>query len=393
MDAVRVVVIDPIDASRDALQRLMQGLDSVWLTEVCKTYASAPKAVGDQAPNLAVINLDYDREVALALISELSRTYPRTAILPASAERAGELILRSMRAGAREFLTLPADPEELLSAIDRLVRPNANGQAPRLGGRVITFAGAAGGVGCTSLAVNLATTLARDDKHSVALADFDLLIGTVDACLDVVPDYTLLEVTSNTERLDLTLLKRSMTRHDSGVYVLPRPVLMEDAAKIDPEATRRVIALLKAAYSTVVIDTSKGLQASDFIAFEMADLIMVVVQLELTCLRNTARLLQVIRQVDGLAEKLRLVVNRNGFRDCQITTRKAEETLNLPLGWVIPDSAHEFAIARSRGVPLRTVFARSRVQKAIESWAHSLSEGEAGRKERAPRLRRFAAVF
>ena len=81
------------------------------------------------------------------------------------------------------------------------------------------------------------------------------------------------DVVQNFDRLDLTLLKRSMTRHGSGLYVLPRPVAMEDAAKIDPETLRRLLGLLKAAFPAVVIDTSKGLQSSDFVAFEMADMI------------------------------------------------------------------------------------------------------------------------
>ena len=131
------------------------------------------------------------------------------------------------------------------------------------------------------------------------LADFDLVLGSVDACLDIIPDNSSAGRRPELDRLDLTLLKRSLTRHSSGLYVLPHPVAMEDAAKIDPEALRRVLGLLKAAFPTVVIDTSKGLQSSDFVAFEMADVILVVVQLDLTCLRNTARLLHLFRAVRG----------------------------------------------------------------------------------------------
>jgi pilus assembly protein CpaE len=394
MDAIRVVLIDPLDESRAALERLLGGLEAVWLAESCKTYAGAAKAVADQIPDLVVLDLDANHEAALALLGELARAHPGLSVLPASGDRGGELILRAMRAGAREFLTLPADPEELLSAIGRLVGRPAGGPSHRLGGRVVVVAGASGGVGCTTLAVNLAATLARDAGRSVALADFDLLIGAVDACLDIVPAYTLLEVAQSADRLDLPLLKRSMTRHGSGLYVLPRPVAMEDAARIDPEAMRRVAALLKAAFSLVVIDASKALHASDFVAFEMADEILLVAQLELANLRNTARLLQVFGQIDGLAEKVRLVVNRDGFRECQIKPRKAEETLKLPVSWSIPEAHREIAMARSRGVPLCEAYPRCAAQRAIESMAQALARDEASSQARdRPRLPRIAALF
>jgi pilus assembly protein CpaE len=393
-DAIRVILVDPAEDSRQTLQRLLTGLGSIWLTEACPSYRSAGKAVAEQRPDLVIVALDSDPEAAIGLVSELARSQAGTAILPASQTRDGDLILRVMRAGAREFLTLPADPQELLGAIGRLVRPDSNGDAPRLGGRVITLAGASGGIGCTSIAVHLASLLAKDPKQSIALVDFDLLLGAVDACLDIVPDYTLLEVCQNSERLDLTLLKRSLIRHGSGVYVLPRPIALEDAARIDPEALRRVVSLLKSAFSTVVIDASKGLQASDFVAYEMSDLIFMVVQLELTCLRNTARLLQLFRQSEGLIDRVRVLVNRSGFRDCEISPKKAEETLNLPISWQVPNALHEFNQARARGVPLDVAAPGCRALRSLKEIARSLNEPESKPASKSQTgLARIAAMF
>ena len=78
--------------------------------------------------------------------------------------------------------------------------------------------------------------MAKDPSRSVVLVDFDLLLGSVDTCLDIMADHTLLDVAQSIDRLDLTLLKRSMTRHASGLFVLPRPIAMEDVARIEPEA-------------------------------------------------------------------------------------------------------------------------------------------------------------
>ncbi len=227
-------------------------------------------------------------------------------------------------------------------------------------------------MGCTSLAVNLATTLAKSSAHETVLTDFDLMFGSIDSCLDLFPDDTIQGIVQNIDRIDLTLLKRTLTRHESGLYVLPRPAMMNDAAKLDAELLRRVIMMLQAAFPSVMIDTSKGLQSSDFVAFEMADVILMVVELDLTCLRNTARLLQLFKECDGLAERVKLVVNRVGSHASEIGIRKAEETLKMPITWQVPNATKVFHAARSQGVPIDVIAAGSPVHQAILAIAQSL---------------------
>ncbi len=123
---------------------------------------------------------------------------------------------------------------------------------------MIAVAGATGGVGTTSLAVNLGCILAADPGNSVALVDIDLCLGDADVFLDTIPDYTLLDVAQNVTRLDFTLLKRSLTKHSSGLYLLPRPVQLEDMALITPDDMRRVIGLLKATFTHLIIDCRRA---------------------------------------------------------------------------------------------------------------------------------------
>jgi pilus assembly protein CpaE len=391
---IRVVLVDPTEASRQSLHRMLSGISSVWLAEVCTSYQKAAKSIADNAPDLALVALDADPEQALTLIQTLVRSNPNTVVLPASETRDSELILRVIRSGAREFLSLPAGVEELLGTIERLVPLNRTaGSAKRRGSQVIAITGASGGIGCTTLAINLATILAKEPDHNVVLADFDLLLGAVDTCLDIIPDQTLLEVAQNIDRLDLTLLKRTITRHSSGLYVLPHPVAMEDAAKIDPDALRRAIGLLKAAFQTVIIDTSKSLQASDFVAFEMADSILLVTELDLSCLRNSARLLKLLRQFDGLAEKVKVVVNRGGSSVSEISLKKAEETLGVPVSWQIPNAFKAVSLARSKGVPIETEAPGSRIHRSLLEVAQAFQEPSPERLETKSRRNRLAGLF
>ena len=396
-ESMQVFLVDPIEESREAIQRLFASVSNVCLAESFPSYEGASKRIAETDSDLVVVNIDEDPAQAISLIQTLNQNCPNIAILPASRVRDSSVILKVIRAGAREFLSLPADPQELSVALGRLLdRRDRNDPkieaAKNKGPQVIAITGAAGGIGCTTLAVNIGTTLAKTSSQEAVLVDFDLMLGSLDACLDIIPEHTLQGVIQNIDRLDLTLLKRSMTRHESGLYVLPHPAAMEDSAKIDHESLRRVLLLLKAAFPTVIIDTSKGLQSSDFVAFEMADLIVIVIQLDLTCLRNTARLLQLFQQFDGFTERVRLVANRSGSHETEISLKKAEETLRMPINFQIPNATKIIHAARAKGVPIDAVAAGSRIHQSILEVVKGLKP-QTEPIEAKPRRGLFAAFF
>jgi pilus assembly protein CpaE len=392
-EVIRVVLVDPSEESRRALQRLLGTLGTLWIAEVFTGYLEAANRIAEIAPDLCLVNLDSNQTQALDLIGNVCRSNPDAVVLPASANCDSTLILRAIRSGAREFLPLPTEAGELMEIMMRLFRgrdesPASSTNSPQ----IIAVTGAAGGVGATSLAVNLAATIAANRSQEAILLDFDLMFGSVDACLDVNPDNTLSTLVQSLDRLDLTLLKRSMTRHGSGLFVLPRPFALEDVAKIDPDALKRLLGLLRAAFPTVVIDTSKGLQSSDLVAFEMADVILMVILLDLTCLRNTARLLALFQQFEGMSQRVRLVVNRAGSSESEISLKKAEETLKLPISWQVPLAVKPFQNARIRGVPLGEAAPGTRPHQAILEIARALRPDSAVDSDR-PRKGLFAAFF
>ena len=392
-DVIRIVLVDPIEDSRTCLQRLLGGITSVWLSEVISSYEEAMNRAKEIAAHITIVVLDHDTNQSVELIQKLNHLDAAAVVLPASRTADSGLILKAIRAGAREFLTLPVESAEVLEIISRLARGRSESKTTtEQGPRIITVTGAAGGVGSTTLAVNLAAALAAAKDQETILLDLDLLFGSVDACLDITPDHTLVHVLQNFERLDLTLLKRSIPRHDSGLYILPHPEALQDVAAIDPDNLRRFFGLLRAAFNTVVIDTSKGLLASDFTAFEMSDVILVVLQLDLVCLRNTSRLIGLFRQFDGLADRIKLVANRSGSLETEISLKKAEETLKMPVSWQIPNASRPFQEARNKGVPLSAVAKGSRAHQVFLEIARSLRPA-AEKPPSKPKRGLFAAIF
>src|SRR5215213_8504256 len=291
-NVLRLAIVDPKDTTRDALKSTLLGMDMVWLEAECSRYEFFADVVGQTHPDVGIVAIDANPEKALQLVTQLHDTAPECSIIVISSSTDGNLILKAMRAGVKEFLPQPVRIEDLVAALERISDQRfGRGDSKSRSSTVIAVAGATGGVGSTSLAVNLGCIFAADPQNSVALVDIDLCLGDADVFLDTIPDYTLVDVAQNVTRLDLTLLKRSLTKHSSGLYLLPRPVQLEDAALITPDDLRRVIGLLKATFTHVIIDTSKSYSAIDMVALEMPNTVLLITQLDLPCLRNVVRLM------------------------------------------------------------------------------------------------------
>ena len=380
-NVLRLAIVDPSDSSREATKTMLLGMEMIWLEAECSRYEFFSDVVAQTNPDIGLVALDEDPEKALALVSRLSESSPDCAVLVVSSSSDGNLILQAMRAGAKEFLTQPLRIEDLIAALGRISeRKFGKGENKPRGSQVIAVAGAVGGVGTTSIAVNLGCTLAGDSKNSVALVDLDLCLGDADVFLDAIPDYTLVDVAQNVTRLDFTLLKRSLTKHSSGLFLLPRPVQLEDISLIAPEDLQRVIGLLKATFTHLVLDLSKSYSPIDMVALEMANHVLLVTQLDLPCLRNIVRLMMSFEQMEGVADKVKIIVNRIGLESGQITLKKAQETIGKDVFWQLPNDYRTMVEVRNNGVPLIEQAPKAAITQAVSGLAEALSSGiEQGR--------------
>ncbi|MDC0284480.1 response regulator [Mariniblastus sp.] len=386
-DTLRISICDPDETTRENLKRYLIGMDQIWLEADCSRYEFFAEIVSQTTPEIAIIDIDSDDEKAMQLVEEISKTHPSIGIIVVSSRTDGQMILRAMRSGAREFLNSPVQIDELVGALDR-VAANQDGKQRSNAGNIIAVAGASGGVGNTSIAVNLAVALATNPERSVVLIDLDLALGDADVFLDMIPDYTLLDVAQNISRLDLALLRKSLTKHESGVYLLPRPVQIEDMSAISNEDLKRVIGLLKASFTHLIIDLSKSYSRLDITALESANSIVLLTQLDLPCLRNVVRLLSSLETYDDVNDKIKIVVNRVGLDKMQISSTKAEETIDRDIFWRIPNNYPVISECRNNGVPLLENAKNAAITQSICELAEKLSgdfeddEGQATKKDR-----------
>lgn len=375
-NVLRIALVDPNDGTRESLKAMLLGLDTVWLEADCSRYEFFPDVLEQTTPDVGVVSLDSNPDQAIELIERLAAEIPDTAILAASRDTDGHLILKTIRAGAREFLTLPITDEDLSGALQRVSQQKfGSAEGGSRSSEVIAVAGATGGVGTTSTAVNLGCVLAENTMNSVALLDLDLALGDADVFLDSIPDYTLADVVQNVSRLDIQLLKRSLTKHSSGLYLLPRPVELHDTVAITDESIRKVIGLMKASFTHLIIDLSKTYSVLDMAAIESASRVILVTQLDLPCLRNVVRLMMSFEEIEDLKSKVEIIVNRAGLDSGQISLKKAKETLGREVFALLPNDYRTMVEVRNNGVPLIVQAPKAGITHAIRDLAAKL-EGD-----------------
>lgn len=369
--SLRLSICDPNEKTREHLKKYLVGLDRVWMEADCSRYEFFQEVVNQTSPDAVIVNIDQNEQVALGLIQTLKANYAGLGIIALSQRTDGQVILRAMRAGAGEFLTTPIQIDELFEALERVssVGLAAGRNKP---GITVAVTGSSGGVGCTTIAVNLACAMARDPNNSVVLVDLDLSVGDADVFLDTIPDYTLLDVAQNIMRLDLVMLRKSLTKHESGVYLLPRPIHLEDMESISTEDFRKVLGLLKASFSHMVLDLSKSFGRLDLVSMQMADQTLLLTQLDLPCLRNVVRILNSMEHHSGISEKIKIIVNRSGLDRSQISSTNAEETINRPIFWRIPNNYSVVSESRNNGVPLLTQAPKAAITLSINELSDKL---------------------
>jgi pilus assembly protein CpaE len=319
------------------------------------------------------------------MIGQLSAENPKLPILTISHDH--QALLMSLQKGAKYFLTHPVTLEDMLAALRRALgeaggtlssEPSLAGSGRQSGASsIIAVIGSRGGVGTTTLAVNLAATLAADPASAAALVDLDLALGDADIALEVSghENISIADLARNIERLDMNFLRRAMAKHDgSGLAVLRHPLELAEVGLIHEGHVERVLNLLKISYTHLVVDLSKSLLPTDLLALRMADAILLVAQLELSSLRNVVRLVHALGGEENLADKIRVVVNRFGADTVEegISLKKAEEVIGKPIFWQVPNDPKAVIAARVAGQPLVKHAPKSRVQQSINGLAQAL---------------------
>ncbi len=301
-----------------------------------------------------------------------------------------DALMGAMRAGVREFFPADAPEDDIRMALWRFKERRDKRLAERQGqgaserrGRIVNVFGAKGGVGTTTLAVNLAAAfLSMKDGAMVSLMDMNLPFGEVQLFLDLHPRYHWGEIIGNIGRLDATYLMSIVSRHASGLYLLPPPSRLEDLQMASPENIAVLLECMRSLFDTVVIDLGMYLDEITLKVMDISDAILLVGVQNLPCLANVRRFMESIRGVEGaLSDKLKVVVNRH-LPDSDLSVEDMEKALGVKVFRRIPNDYKTTLSAINQGKTLLEIAPRAEVTRAIGELARALGPAGEGRKAR-----------
>jgi pilus assembly protein CpaE len=327
----------------------------------------AADQVPQARPELTVVILNPEPEGALATVATLRRDLA-TPLLVVGPTTDSRLVLSALRLGANDYVDEIELESELRAALARL--PVETGSAG-MNGRIIALLGPSGGSGSSTLAVNLATMLAREHQHALLL-DLNLHTGDIATLMDIKPVHTLADLCQKASRMDRVMFEGSLASHHSGVRLLAAPRKFTEISHINPERIRQVLHLGRDLYPYVVVDLDHGFGPEQLSVLRLADEILLVLRLDFTCLRNVQRTLDYLGELGISRDRVQVVVNRYGQAK-EIPAGKAEEALGIKLTHYIPDDPKTVNRANNNGVPVVLESPWSKVSRRLGNLAASVN--------------------
>jgi len=313
--------------------------------------SSVPVVVADGGsnPDIVVVDGRHDLSNAVALVERLRAADATTGIFFVASESNPDAILRSMRAGANEFFTWPPAKDALDEGINRTAGRRAS-SAPAQATTMVFF-GAKGGAGTTTMAVNCAVEVARLSKRPTVIVDLKPGLGEVSLFLGVRSRYTLLDALDNLHRLDGDFLRELVVKHKSGLEMLAGSDLFDRPGPGDSSALEEVFRLLGRQYEYIIIDAGSQMNPCSVSALYTADMIGLVANPDVPCVRNAQRLLDRIGQLGPCAERVKILLNR-AAEPYPIPPAQLQTALGQPIFHTFPSDYKAVSTALNSGVPL-----------------------------------------
>jgi pilus assembly protein CpaE len=347
---ISVALIGPEEQRRKAVASALAGSQA----NVTREFTSYPEL--DDVPQLLetsfdviIVDLDSDPEHALDLVEHICGNSSST-VMVYSSQADPELLVRCMRAGAREFLNQPIAPSTIAEALVRASVRRPSVRAPKkTPGRLLVFAGAKGGSGVTTIATNFAVLLAHESRQKTLLIDLNLPIGAAALDLGIVTQFSTANVFQNIGRLDSNFLSKLLTQHSSGLSVLSAPDRYTPVHATE-ESVARLLAVARQDFDFVVIDAGSAMSSTYKAVIEGAAVVYLVTQVSIAELRNSNRL---ISEVFTLATpKIEVVLNRFTANTLGIDDENITKALTIRPAWRIPSDYNTVQRAQNTATPL-----------------------------------------
>jgi pilus assembly protein CpaE len=341
---LRVVVAAPDEATRNLISRVVAQHETARVVAETDDEQGLLNAVAYRRPQLIFLSADLAMR-GFDLADRLSRQYPGLFIVLTTPRKNVEEVRRAMKAGARECLFDPVHEEAILRIIDEAKGFGQSAADQR--GAIVVVMSSKGGVGKSTLSVNLAIALKQLHVGRVAVVDGDLYFGDLATLLDIKPERTIQDLNA---ALDAEIADRFLHSHPSGIEVLAAPLRTEQAEGISPERFRTILNVLQTLYDYIVVDGTVSSLDIMLATLDVADLAIVLSTLDVVCLKDVSQIIDMLARLRYPAHNIAMVGNRFD-QHLSLNPKDAERTLGLRFSALVPHD-DRVIVAANRGMPM-----------------------------------------
>ncbi len=350
-------VLVKLDCKNPEIKKELEGI----LSSVEGFHLQGPDTSGPC--DLLIMEIGENLQKEFLVIHSLQSKGEAREIFVTSPRTESDVLLQALRAGVKEFFQQPLKKEEIVSALEKYKERILGRSLPQVRGKIFNIIGSKGGVGTTTISVNLAVSLAQlEGTPSVGLIDLNPFLGELPLFLDIKATFDWKELVKNIHRVDSAFLMSIMAKHSSGIYVLPSAMAL-DGTMATTDVIDRLLTIMKTVFDYIIIDSGKYLNDTSLKMLNYSDKVLLATVLDLASLTNTKKLLKIFQDLGFPGkEKVEILINRSQKRNL-ISPNEAEKTLNKPIFWSIPNNFQATTSAINQGIPIPLLEPKSELAK------------------------------
>ncbi len=384
---IRVMLVDDVADTCDQLEKLLYFEKDIEVVAKASNGRMAVDLAREHKPDVILMDINMPEMDGITATEIILSELPMTQVIIMSVQGETDYLRKAMMAGAREFLVKPVGADDLYKSIRHVYklgvsRPrvtaaqgggaDGSGADKSTKGQLFAVFSPKGGVGTSSIAANLAIALRQMTMKKVALVDANFSMGDLNVILNLVSSRTIVDLADRVDDLDTDLLNDVLTTHASNVKVLLAPTNPQDGELVTSDHLRPVLEALCQEFDYVVVDTQSSFHDRALAVLDVADRIVVLMTLEMTCIKNIKLFMEVADLLEYPADKTMLVLNKSDNRT-GIRVDSVENNIKRKVTLQIANAPQEMTLSVNQGVPIVIGRRDQRVSKDIFALARELS--------------------
>ena len=382
MTTIRLLVADNKD-NLNNIKRMLSNIDDVHIVGEAENGETALEAIRELQPHIVIANLDLEGINGIKLTETILSEFPHIQFIIISIKSSPESFRDAMKSGAKDYLIQPFSSEDLADAIhnvfNKWLKDKDDLFVENTNAKIIGLFSTKGGVGKTTLAVNIAVALASRGKKTL-LIDSSLQFGDVAVTLDLHPKSTIYDIVEKNE-FSVDYIEKRMTKHsDSGLNVLVAPKEPVQAENITGKYLQQIIELVKPLYQFVIIDMPVTITDKELAILDKVGLLFLVSTPEITSLKNTKILLKTLQDISYDISKVKIILNKV-LPDVGSYKTHLEASLGVPVYASIPKDSTVVQKSLTNGESFVLKTPSSQISKAVLDLAEKLSPSHKTKKD------------